>query len=56
MFIMSRFVGNISVAHLVEQGFSLSFNNDGIQILRNNCLITSTIIINNLLYLNLMFQ
>ena len=39
----------ISVARLIEQGLSLNFNN-GIDILRNNCLITTACMINNLFY------
>ncbi len=37
----------ISVARLIEQGLSLNFNK-GIDIIRNNCLITTAHIINNL--------
>jgi len=41
----------ISVARLIEQGYSLDFNNDVIQILKNGFMITSTVMINNLFYI-----
>ena len=49
---MSQFFGKnlISVARLIEQGYSLDFNNDVIRILKNGFMITSTVMINNLFY------